>query len=92
MVGWSGMPPTPATPNRPDRYFTVEETAAILRCSTDTIYRHIKLGTQAAIRPFGRRFLIPASSLPSAGASPHGPDLGDSTPPNLSAFADDLTN
>lgn len=72
-------------------FLTVEEAAAILRCSTDTIYRHIQQGHQVAVRPFGRRLLIPASSLPFAGASPND-SPGDSNLLNLSAFADDLTN
>lgn len=87
------MTPTSNFQAPAERYFTVEEFSAMMRCSTDTVYRHIKSGLIAATRPFGRRLLIPASYQRLAGTPlTPSPEPGDTTPPNLSAYADSLTN
>jgi len=48
-----------------DRYITVDEAALMLRCSTTTVYRHIRRGDLRAHR-FGRRWLIDRRDLEAA--------------------------
>ena len=46
------------------KLYTIEETAEIFRCSTDTIYRRLREGKLAHVRPCGmRRTLIPAEEI-----------------------------
>lgn len=51
--------------NDRSEYITVDEAARMLRCSTATVYRHIKRGDIAASK-FGRRWLISWGSIDAA--------------------------
>lgn len=46
------------------RYYTVEESAKILRVSVTTVYRWLKAGRlKGAFQPGGKKWLVPASAL-----------------------------
>ena len=49
---------------------TVEETAAVLRCSPATVYRHVGTGVLPALRVGGLIRVPPSALAPAAAGSP----------------------